>query len=75
MLKYHQRRLPENSSKNHYYIMRKIPNTNSLLIEYEFIDNLNDVRKLQNNLLDYAKAIVRVVAHYIRYPYKAPSGG
>ena len=48
-----QRRLPENPSKDYYYIMRDTPNTQSLLIEYGFIDNANDVKKLQNNLLDY----------------------
>lgn len=74
MRKYYQRRLPENPSKDYYYIMRETPNTTSLLIEYGFIDNPNDVKKLQNNLLDYAEAVVRAVARYIGVPYKAPGG-
>ena len=74
MRKYYQRRLPENPSKDYYYIMRETPNTTSLLIEYGFIDNPNDVKKLQNNLLDYVEAVVRAVARYIGVPYKNPSG-
>lgn len=74
MRKYYQRRLPENPSKDYYYIMRETPNTTSLLIEYGFIDNPNDVKKLQNNLLDYVEAVVRAVTRYIGVPYKAPGG-
>ena len=72
--KYYQRRLPENPSKDYYYIMRETPNTTSLLIEYGFIDNPRDVTKLQNNLLDYAEAVVKAVAKYIGVPYVNPSG-
>ncbi len=74
MRKYYQRRLPENPSKDYYYIMRETPNTTSLLIEYGFIDNPNDVKKLQNNLLDYVEAVVRAVTRYIGVPYTAPGG-
>ncbi len=74
MRKYYQRRLPENPSKDYYYIMRETPNTTSLLIEYGFIDNANDVKKLQNNLLDYVEAVVRAVARYIGVPYVSPGG-
>lgn len=74
MRKYYQRRLPENPSKDYYYIMRETPNTTSLLIEYGFIDNANDVKKLQNNLLDYTEAVVRAVARYIGVPYTSPEG-
>ena len=74
MRKYYQRRLPENPSKDYYYIMRETPNTTSLLLEYGFIDNPNDVVKLQNYLLDYVEAVVRAVANYIGVPYIAPDG-
>ena len=69
MRKYYQRRLPENPSKDYYYIMRETPNTTSLLIEYGFIDNINDQRKLNNYILDYAEAVVRAVSNYIGIPY------
>ena len=73
MRKYYQRRLPENPSKDYYYIMRETPNTTSLLIEYGFIDNLNDQRKLNNYILDYAEAVVRAVSNYIGIPYNKPN--
>ncbi len=75
MRKYYQRRLPEDPSKDYYYIMRETPNTTALLIEYGFIDNPNDVKKLQNNLLDYVEAVVRAVANYTGTPYTPPEGG
>lgn len=54
--------------------MRETPNTTALLIEYGFIDNANDVRRLQNNLLDYVEAVVRAVANYTGTPYAPPGG-
>ena len=72
--KIYQRVLPENPSKDYYYIMRETPNTTSLLIEYGFIDNANDRRKLQNNLLDYVEGVVKAVAEYANVPYVAPGG-
>lgn len=74
MRKYYQRRLPENPSKDYYYIMRETPDTTALLIEYGFIDNPDDVVKLQNNLLDYVEAVVRAVTRYIGVPYVSPEG-
>ena len=72
--KIYQRVLPENPSKDYYYIMRETPNTTALLIEYGFIDNVNDRRKLQNNLLDYVEGVVKAVAEYANVPYIAPGG-
>ena len=74
MRKYYQRRLPEDPSKDYYYIMRETPNTTSLLLEYGFIDNANDVVKLQNYLLDYVEAVVKAVSNYIGVPYISPEG-
>ncbi len=74
MRKYYQRRLPENPSKDYYYIMRETPNTTSLLLEYGFIDNPKDAAKLQNYLLDYVEAVVKAVSNYIGVKYVAPSG-
>ena len=70
--KYYQRVLPENPSKDYYYIMRETPNTTALLIEYGFIDNPNDQRKLQNNLLNYAEGVVKAVSNYIGINYVPP---
>ena len=74
MRKVYQRVLPENTSQDYYYIMRETPNTTSLLIEYGFIDNPNDLAKLQNNLDGYVEAVVRAVSNYIGIDYIPPRG-
>ena len=72
--KYYQRRLPEDPSKDYYFIMRDTGNITPLLIEYGFIDNPSDVARLQNNLTKYAEAVVKAVANYTGYPYSSPGG-
>lgn len=73
--KAYQRALPENPSKDYYYIMRETPNTTALLIEYGFIDNKNDQQKLNNNLLDYVEGVVKAVSEYIGVPYQNVENG
>ncbi len=70
--KIYQRVLPENPSKDYYYIMRETPNTTALLIEYGFIDNPKDQVKLNNNLLNYVEGVVKAVSEYIGIPYIMP---
>jgi len=68
--KYYQRRLPSNSSKDYYYIIRETPNTEALLVEYGFLDSTgDDVSLLKNNYEDLAEAVVKAVASYIGVPY------
>ena len=70
--KVYQRRLPENPNKDYYYILRETGNLEPILIEYGFIDNINDASKLKNNLEDYAEAVVKAVAEYAGYDYVKP---
>jgi LysM repeat protein/N-acetylmuramoyl-L-alanine amidase len=72
--KYYQRRLPTDTSKDYYYIIRETDGLQSLIVEYGFIDNQADVNRLQKNLLDYAEAVVRAVANYKSIPYTKPTG-
>lgn len=74
MRKYYQRRLPSDPSKDYYFIHRLTGNLQSLLVEYGFLDNPNDQKKLQNNLLSYVEAVVRAVARYAGVPYTPPGG-
>ena len=72
--KYYQRRLPSNSSKDYYYIIRETPNTEALLVEYGFLDSTgDDVSQLKNNYEDLAEAVVKAVASYIGVPYTSPT--
>ena len=70
--KYYQRRLPENSSKDYYYILRLTDPLESVLVEYGFIDNRADALKLQNNLNDYVEGVVKAIASYLNVPYTPP---
>ena len=68
--KYYQRRLPSDSSKDYYYIIRNTPDTEAVLIEYGFLDSPgDDVNQLKNNWETYAEAVVKAVSNYIGVPY------
>ena len=67
--KVYQRRLPENPNLDYYYILRETGNTTPLLIEYGFIDNINDSKRLRNNLTDYVEGVVKGLTEYLGYSY------
>ena len=67
--KVYQKRLPSNTSKDYYYIMRNTPNNETLIVEYGFIDNPKDLAKLQSNYQDYAEAVIKAVCDYTGYKY------
>ena len=70
--KAYQRRLPENPNKDYYFIIRDTTDLESLLVEYGFIDNAKDAKKLQNNLTDFVEGTVKALTEYIGVPYTAP---
>lgn len=74
--KSYQRRLPSNPTKDYYFIHRNTGNTQPVIVEYGFIDNPNDIAKLQNNYQKLADATVRGVLDYIGYkmPEITPQG-
>ena len=63
--KVYQRRYPSDNSKDYYFIHRNTGNTQPLIIEYGFLDNVSDANLLKNNYKEYAEAVVRAVAKYI----------
>lgn len=71
--KVYQRRLPENPNKDYYYIIRETTPMQSLLVEYGFIDNPADRKKLQNNLTDYVEGVVKAIAEYGGFSYIPPT--
>lgn len=72
--KYYQRRLPSNPSKDYYYMLRETPNTEAIIVEYGFLDNVNDATKLKANYKDYAEAVIRAVMEYKGLKYTPPKG-
>jgi len=72
--KYYQRRLPSDSSKDYYYILRDTPNNESLIIEYGFADSSgDDPSLLKNNWEELAEAVVRAISRYVGVPYTSGS--
>lgn len=68
--KYYQRRLPSDSSKDYYFILRDTADNQAVLIEYGFLDSTgDDVTQLKNNWEQYAEAVVRAVTDYIGSDY------
>ena len=63
--KAYQRRLPNNPSKDYYFMQRNTGDVQSLTIEYGFLDNANDAIKLKNNWQEYTDAVVDAVLEYI----------
>ena len=69
----YQRRLPSDTTKDYYYILRETGQTEPLIIEYGFIDNDKDVEFLKNNYKDLAEGVIRAILEYKNIPYIAPS--
>lgn len=69
----YQRRLPSDTTKDYYYILRETGQTEPLIIEYGFIDNDKDVEFLKNNYKDLAEGVIKAILEYKNIPYTAPS--
>ena len=64
--KAYQRRLPSDTSKDYYFMQRNTGDTQSLTVEYGFLDSTkDDVIQLKNNWQNYADAVVRALADYL----------
>lgn len=69
----YQKSLPNNPDLDYYYIMRDTKNLQVVIVEYGFLDNQNDVNRLQRFWQDYAEAVVKAVAEYMGYNYIKPT--
>ena len=67
--KYYQRRYPSDSSKDYYFIHRNTGDTEAVIVEYGFLDNVTDADLLKKYWKDYAEAVVKAVAGYVGVPY------
>ncbi len=70
--KYYQRRLPSDTSKDYYYMIRNTPNAETVIVEYGFLDNPNDAKRLKENYKQYADAVIEAVLDYKNIPYEQP---
>ena len=68
--KYYQRRLPSDTSKDYYFILRDTNPLESVIVEYGFLDSSgDDPNQLKNNYRIYAEAVVRAVTDYLGINY------
>lgn len=68
----YQRRLPSDSTKDYYYILRDTGKTEPLIVEYGFIDNDKNLTFLKDNYKNLAEAVIKAVLEYKDIPYKEP---
>lgn len=70
--KIYQRRLPSDPNKDYYFIHRNTGLTEPLIIEYGFIDNKDDAKRIKDNYKWYAEEVVKAVANYKGFNYTEP---
>ena len=68
----YQRRLPSNPTKDYYFIHRETGNIEPLIIEYGFIDNVDDLKFLKDNYKELGESVVKSVLEYKNIPYNEP---
>ena len=74
--KAYQRRLPSDTSKDYYFMQRNTGDTESITVEYGFLDSKgDDVNQLKNNWQNYAEAVVRALIQYLNLTYIPVEGG
>ncbi len=68
---WYQRRLPSDTSKDYYFILRDTGVTQPVLIEYGFVDSPgDDPHIIKTRWQDLAEAVVRAVSVYKGIPYE-----
>ncbi|MEG1647877.1 MAG: N-acetylmuramoyl-L-alanine amidase, partial [Bacilli bacterium] len=65
----YQRRLPSNPAKDYYFIQRDTGKTQSIIVEYGFLDTILDANRLKTNYKSYAEAVVKSVVEYLDLSY------
>jgi len=71
---WYQRKLPSNSNKDYYYIIRNTEPAESVLVEYAFLDSTKDDKnQIRNDWDKWAEAVIKAVADYKGYDYLPPN--
>ena len=73
--KAYQRRLPSDTSKDYYFMQRNTGDTESITVEYGFLDSSgDDITQLKTKWEDYAEAVVRALIEYLDLTYVPVEG-
>ena len=67
--KYYQLRDPDDTASDYYTLIKDTPEYETVMIEYGYVDNLNDASRIKEDYLDYAEAVVRAIAIYTGNDY------
>lgn len=71
----YQRRLPSDTSKDYYFMLRDTNPMHSIIVEYGFLDSPgDDPSQLKKDYKLYAEAVVRAVMQYLNLPYTPVPG-
>ena len=65
--KYYQKRGTTNPNKDYYFMLRDTAPYESIIVEYGFLDNVEDAARLKKNYERYAYATLEAVLDYIGY--------
>lgn len=57
----YQRTMPNDNTKDYYFIHRETGVTTPVIIEYGFLNNPQDLNKIKTNYKDYVDAVVRAI--------------
>lgn len=57
----YQRRLPNDSSKDYYFIHRNTGSTQPVIVEYGYINNPDDLNRIQQNYQAYVDGVIKAV--------------
>lgn len=63
------RSLPKSPGADYYFMHRETGNVETIINEYGFADNENDVKRLLDHWQEYAEAAVKAFCNYIGHPY------
>ena len=65
--KYYQKRGTTNPNKDYYFMLRDTDPYESIIVEYGFLDNVEDAARLKKNYERYAYATLEALLDYIGY--------
>ncbi len=62
-----------NPERDYYFMHSQTGSVETIIVEYGFADNQQDVERLQNHWQQYAEAVVKAFCAHIDHPYQTPA--
>ena len=64
-----QKRDENDTSKDFDDLLKNVGNVETIIINYGYVNNDNDAKKLKNDYVDYAESIIKTLTTYLGVPY------